>query len=189
VDEARAARAVHEFLAALGEDPDRDGLKETPERVAAAYARLFSGLREDPLEHLNVAFDEGARDLVIVRDLPVASLCEHHLLPMQGRAHAAYLPQGRVVGFSEIALVLGSYARRPQVQERLTAQVADALYTGLGSKGSLVAMELSQSCMTMRHPETTGSTTTTLAARGVFESDAARRAEALALFSGVGGPG
>jgi len=186
VDGERLARAVREILVSIGEDPDRDGLRETPERVAEACALLFSGLGEDPLLHLEATFDEGARDLVVVRDLPVASLCEHHLLPMQGKAHVAYLPGGNVAGFSEIARLVEGYARRPQLQERLTAQVADALYGGLGSRGSVVLLDLHQSCMTMRHPETTGSNTATLAARGVFEGDAARRAEALALLRNGG---
>jgi GTP cyclohydrolase I len=185
VDGERAARAVRELLAALGEDPDREGLRETPGRVAEAWALLFSGLREEPAEHLSVAFDEGARDLVIVRDLPVASICEHHLLPMQGKAHVAYLPDGRVAGFSEIARLVEGYARRPQLQERLTAQVAGALHDEpLGSRGSFVVLHLVQSCMTMREPGTTGSTTVTSAARGVFAQSATHRAEALSLISG-----
>lgn len=185
VDGERLARAVRELLVALGEDPNREGLRETPGRVAEAWAVLFSGLREDPAEHLSVAFDEGARDLVIVRDLPVASFCEHHLLPMQGKAHVAYLPDGRVAGFSEIARVVEGYARRLQIQERLTAQIADALHgEPLGSRGSFVVLDLVQSCMTMREPGTTGSSTVTSAARGAFAESAAYRADALHLISG-----
>lgn len=182
MDEERVARAVREILVAIGEDPGREGLKETPERVAEAYARLFSGLREDPARHLEVAFDEAARDLVLIRDLPVASVCEHHLLPFAGKVHVGYLPDGQVAGFSELAKLVEGYARRPQIQERLTAQVADALHDSLGAAGALVVVEATHSCMTMRNPETTGSVAVTVAARGVFEEDAARRAEVLTLL-------
>jgi GTP cyclohydrolase I len=184
VDRPRIERAVREILAAIGEDPDREGLRETPERVAEAYAHLFSGLAEDPAEHLDVAFDEAARDLVLIRDLPVASMCEHHLLPWTGRAHVGYLPQGRVAGFSELALVVGGYARRPQLQERLTAQVADAVHERLGAAGAVVVVEAAHTCMTMRYAQTSGSVAVTSAVRGVFEEDAARRAEVMALISG-----
>ena len=127
VDGPRVAGAVREILLAIGEDPDREGLVGTPERVAEAYARLFSGLSEDPARHLEVAFEEETRDLILVRNLPMASLCEHHLLPFIGKAHVGYVPNGRVAGFSELARVVEGYARRPQLQERLTAQVADAV--------------------------------------------------------------
>ena len=185
MDEARAARAVREILAAIGEDPDREGLRETPQRVAEAYAHLFSGLREDPARHLEGGFAETARDLVLIRDVPLVSICEHHLLPFAGKVHVGYLPNGRVAGFSEIVRVVGGYARRPQLQERLTAQVADALYGSLGSLGSVVVVEAAHTCMTARIAETTGSTAVTVAARGVFE-DAARRAEVVALLSRAG---
>lgn len=183
MDEARVARAVREILAAVGEDPDREGLAETPERVAEAYAHLFSGLREDPTRHLEGGFDEAARDLVLIRDVPVVSNCEHHLLPFTGKAHLAYLPNGRVAGFSELVRVVGGYARRPQLQERLTTQVADALYGALGSLGSIVVIEATHTCMTARIAETTGSVAVSVAARGVFEEDPARRAEVMALIS------
>lgn len=182
VDEPRIARAVREILYAIGEDPEREGLLETPERVAEAYARLFSGLHEDPARHLEATFDEGARDLVLIRDLPVASVCEHHLLQWTGKAHVGYVPEGRVAGFSELARVVEGYARRPQLQERLTAQVADALQDALGAAGAIVVVEAVHACMTMRNAQTTGSVVVTSAARGVFE-DAARRAEVLALIS------
>jgi GTP cyclohydrolase I len=178
----RIARAVHEILLAIGEDPDRDGLLETPERVADAFTQLFSGLHEDPARHLEGGFAEGARDLVLIRDLPVASVCEHHLLPFTGKAHVGYVPHGRVAGFSELARVVDGYARRPQIQERLTAQVADALLHGLGASGAIVVVEATHACMVMRHAETTGSTAVTSAARGVFEEDAGHRAEVLALM-------
>ena len=184
----RIARAVREILAAIGEDPEREGLVETPGRVAEAYAQLFSGLAENPARHLEGGFAEGGRDLVLVRDLPVTSMCEHHLLPWIGKAHVGYVPNGRVAGFSELARVVDGYARRPQLQERLTAQVADAVYGGLDASGAIVVVEATHTCMVMRRAETTGSVAVTSAARGVFEEDAGRRAEALALISrgGVG---
>jgi GTP cyclohydrolase IA len=183
LDQAGIARAVREVLLAIGEDPEREGLAETPERVAEAYAHLFSGLFEDPARHLEGAFDEGTRDFIFIRKLPVASLCEHHLLPFTGKAHVGYVPNGRVVGFSELARVVEGYARRPQLQERLTAQVADAVYGALGASGTIVVVEAEHTCMTMRGAEAVGSVAVTSAARGVFEEDATLRAEALALIS------
>jgi GTP cyclohydrolase IA len=184
VDQDRVARAVREILAAIGEDPEREGLDETPERVAEAYAHLFAGLFEDPTRYLEGAFAEESRDLILIRNLPVASLCEHHLLPFTGKAHVGYVPSGRVAGFSELARVVEGYAKRPQLQERLTAQVADAVYGALGASGAIVVVEAEHTCMTMRGAEAVGSVAVTSAARGVFEEDAARRAEALALISG-----
>ena len=183
VDEPRIARAVREILLAIGEDPEREGLLETPERVAGAYAELFSGLAEDPACYLEGGFAEEARDLVLIRDLPVASLCEHHLLPFTGKAHVGYVPSGRVAGFSELAHVVEGYAKRPQLQERLTAQVADAVYGKLGSAGAIVVVEAEHTCMSMRGAEVPGSVAVTSAARGVFEEDTGRRAEGLALIS------
>jgi GTP cyclohydrolase I len=183
VDGPRIERAIREILLAIGEDPDREGLVETPERVAEAYARLFSGLSEDPTHHLAIVFEEEARDLILVRDLPMASLCEHHLLPFTGRAHVGYVPNGRVAGFSELARVVEGYARRPQLQERLTAQVADAVYDKLGASGAVVVIEATHTCMTMRGAEVPGSIAVTSAVRGLFEEDAGRRAEVLALIS------
>jgi len=181
-DGARIERAVREILHALGEDPDRDGLEETPRRVAEAYITLFSGLREDPLRHLQTSFDESARDLVLMRDVPFVALCEHHLLPMVGRVHVCYLPGGRVLGFSEIVRVVEGYAARPQLQERLTAQISDALHEGLGSRGSLVVVEAEHTCMAATGAWRPGTTAATSAARGVFAEDPARRAEAIALL-------
>ena len=183
VDEPRIAQAVREILLAIGEDPDREELLETPRRVAEAYAQLFAGLAEDPARHLEGGFAEGARDLILIRDLPVASMCEHHFLPFAGKAHVGYVPNGRVAGFSELAQVVDGYARRPQIQERLTAQVVDAIYEKLGAWGAVVVVEATHSCMTMRRAETTGSIAMTSAARGGFEDDAGRRAEVLALLS------
>ncbi len=188
VDEPRIAQAVREILLAIGEDPDREELLETPRRVADAYAQLFAGLAEDPARHLQGGFAEGARDLILIRDLPVASMCEHHFLPFAGKAHVGYVPDGRVAGFSELAQVVDGYARRPQIQERLTAQVVDAVYKKLGAWGAVVVVEATHSCMTMRHAETTGSIAVTSAARGGFEEDPGRRAEVLALISAGRGP-
>jgi GTP cyclohydrolase IA len=183
VDGLRITRAVREILLAIGEDPDREGLVETPERVAEAYAQLYSGLSEDPARHLETSFEEDTRDLILVRDLPMASFCEHHLLPFTGKVHVGYLPDGRVAGFSELARVVGGYARRPQLQERLTAQVADAVQDKLGASGAIVVVEATHTCMTMRGAEAIGSVAVSSAARGVFEEDATRRAEVLALIS------
>jgi GTP cyclohydrolase I len=183
IDEPRIARAVREILLAIGENPEREGLLETPERVAAAYTQLFSGLAKDPSRHLEGGFTEEARDLILIRDLPVASLCEHHLLPFAGKAHVGYVPNGRVAGFSELARVVEDYAKRPQLQERLTAQVADAVYGTLGASGAFVVIEAEHTCMSMRGAEVPGAVAVTAAARGVFEEDVARRAEVLALIS------
>jgi GTP cyclohydrolase I len=183
VDEPRIARAVREILLAIGENPEREGLLETPERVAAAYTQLFSGLAKDPSRHLEGGFTEEARDLILIRDLPVASLCEHHLLPFAGKAHVGYVPNGRVAGFSELARVVEDYAKRPQLQERLTAQVADAVYGTLGASGAFVVIEAEHTCMSMRGAEVPGAVAVTAAARGVFKEDVARRAEVLALIS------
>jgi GTP cyclohydrolase I len=183
IDERRIARAVREILLAIGEDPEREGLLETPERVAEAYTQLFSGLAKDPARHLEGGFAEEARDLILIRDLPVSSLCEHHLLPFTGKAHVGYVPNGRVAGFSELARVVEDYAKRPQLQERLTAQVADAVFGTLGASGAFVVVEAEHTCMSMRGAEVSGAVAVTAAARGVFEEDVARRAEVLALIS------
>ncbi len=182
VDKPRIERAVREILAAIGEDPEREGVLGTPRRVADAYEYLFSGLNEDPTHHLEVGFAEDYGNVVVVRDIHLASLCEHHLLPFIGKAHLAYAPKGRVVGLSKLARVVEGYARRPQLQERLTAQIADALYGYLGSWGSVVVIEADHTCMTMRGVQKPGSITVTTAARGVFEEDDARRAEVLGLI-------
>ena len=182
VDRPRIERAVREILIAIGDDPDRDGLLGTPGRVADAYAYLFAGLGEDPTRHLEVGFMESARDVVLVRDIPLASLCEHHILPFIGKAHLGYAPNGRVVGLSKLARLVEGYARRPQLQERLTAQIADALYESLGSRGSIVVVEADHTCMTIRGIQKPGSITVTSAVRGIYE-DEALRSEAMALIS------
>ena len=183
IDRPRIERAVREILIAIGEDPEREGVLGTPERVADAYAYLFAGLGEDPTRHLEVGFMGSARDTVLVRDIPLASLCEHHLLPFIGKAHLGYAPNGRVVGLSKLARLVEGYARRPQLQERLTAQIADALYESLGSRGSIVVIEADHSCMTMRGVQKPGSITVTSAVRGIYEEDGALRAETMALIS------
>ena len=183
VDRARIERAVREILLAIGEEPYREGLVETPGRVAEAYAHVFSGLREDPTDHLEVSFAADGHDTVLLRDMPLASMCEHHLLPFVGKAHVGYVPEDRVVGLSEIVYLVEGFARRPQLQERLTAQIADALYEALGSRGTFVVIEAEQLCMTMRGAQKPGTVTVTSAARGIFEQEPGRRAEIMALIS------
>jgi GTP cyclohydrolase IA len=183
IDRPRIERAVREILIAIGEDPEREGVLGTPERVADAYAYLFAGLSEDPTRHLEIGFMESARDTILVRDIPLASLCEHHLLPFTGKAHLGYAPNGRVVGLSKLARLVEGYARRPQLQERLTAQIADALYENLGSRGSIVVIEADHTCMTARGVQKPGSITVTSAVRGIYEEDEALRAETMALIS------
>ena len=183
IDRPRIERAVREILIAIGEDPEREGVLGTPERVADAYAYLFAGLGEDPTRHLEIGFMEEARDMVLVRDISLYSVCEHHLIPFVGKAHVGYAPNGRVVGLSKLARLVEGYARRPQLQEQLTAQIADALYENLGSRGSIVILEAEHLCMTMRGVQKSGSITVTSAVRGVYEEDEALRAEAMALIS------
>jgi GTP cyclohydrolase IA len=183
IDGPRIERAVREVLLAIGEDPGREGLIGTPERVAEAYAGLFSGLDKVPASYLEISFAADSNDAVLLRDLPLASMCEHHLLPFVGRAHVAYVPEERVVGLSEIVHLVDGFARRPQLQERLTTQVADALYESLGSRGSVVVIEAEQLCMTMRGAQKPGTVTVTSAVRGVFDEDPGRRAEIMALIS------
>ena len=185
IDRPRIERAVREILAAIGEDPGRVGLAETPERVAEAYAHLFSGLGDDPASYLEVSFAADSHDVVLLRDVPLASMCEHHLLPFVGKAHVGYVPEERVVGLSEIVHLVEGFARRPQLQERLTARIADALYKDLGSRGSFVLIEAEQLCMTMRGAQKPGTVTVTSAARGIFDEEPERRAEIMALISRV----
>ncbi len=187
-DHARAERAVRELLLALGEDPAREGLRDTPARVARAFAELTAGLRDDPGRHLARVFAEGTDELVVVRDIGFHSLCEHHLLPFSGRAHVAYLPaEGRVVGLSKLARTVEVLARRPQVQERLTAQVADAIAHHLGAGAVGVQLESTHLCMTVRGVRQPEATMTTVAWRGAWRSDAAARAEVAALLRQRGG--
>ena len=183
VDRGRIEKAVREILIGIGEDPNREGLLGTPERVADAYAYLFAGLGEDPVHHLEVGFAEDYRDTVLVRDIPLYSICEHHLIPFVGKAHVGYAPHGRVVGLSKLARLVEGYARRPQLQEQLTVQIADALYESLGSRGSIVVIEAEHLCMTARGVQKPGSITVTSAVRGIYEEDAALRSEAMAMIS------
>ena len=184
LDRARAEAAVRELLIAVGEDPDREGLRETPARVARAYEEVFAGLYADPDEVLNKTFDENHQELILVKDIPVFSSCEHHLLPFHGVAHVGYIPScnGRVTGLSKLARVVDLYARRPQVQERLTAQVADALVRKLDPAGVIVVIDAEHLCMGMRGIRKPGSRTTTSAVRGMLQRSQTSRAEALALI-------
>lgn len=189
VDLDRIEAAVREILAAIGEDPARDGLLDTPRRVAKMYAEVCAGLHEDPSHHLRVTFEADHDEMVLVRDIPLYSLCEHHLVPFHGRAHVAYIPghDGRITGLSKIARLVDGFAKRPQVQERLTAQVADALVSALEPRGALVIIEAEHLCMSMRGVRKPGSLTLTSAVRGIFKENAATRAEAFSMI-GVGVP-
>jgi GTP cyclohydrolase I len=183
VDHARAAAAVRELLIAVGEDPDRPGLADTPARVARAYAETFAGLWQDPGDILSTTFDENHDELVLVKDIPMYSTCEHHLVPFHGLAHIGYIPgaDGRVTGLSKLARLVEVYARRPQVQERMTGQIADALADVLKPRGVLVIIEAEHLCMAMRGIRKPGSTTVTSAVRGIFRDNSATRSEAMAL--------
>jgi GTP cyclohydrolase IA len=185
-DHARAEAAIRELLLAAGEDPDREGLRDTPARVARAYHELFAGLYTNPDEVLDKTFDEAHEELVLVRDIPVYSQCEHHLLPFHGVAHVGYIPneKGRVTGLSKLARLVDLYAKRPQVQERLTSQVADALVRRLEPRGVIVVIDAEHLCMGMRGVRKAGSTTTTSAVRGIFRTSASSRSEALSLIRG-----
>ncbi len=186
VDQARIERAVREILEAIGEDPERDGLQATPGRVARMYAEICSGLHENPDDHLATTFEADHDEMVMVRDIPLYSLCEHHLAPFIGRAHVAYIPNddGRVIGLSKFARLIDGYARRPQVQERLTSQVADALQNTLDPKGVMVVVEAEHLCMSMRGVRKAGSTTVTSAVRGLFRHNVATREEAMRFIQG-----
>ncbi len=177
VDLARLEAAVREMLLAIGEDPDRDGLLRTPERVARAYAEMFAGLRENPRRHLSVTFDEHHHEMVVLRDIPFASTCEHHLLPFTGHAHIGYIPQGRVVGLSKLARLVEGYARRPQVQERLTSEIADAVMEELRPDGCGVVIEAVHTCMSIRGIQKPGATMVTSAVRDGFRRRPETRAE------------
>ncbi|MDQ1432806.1 MAG: cyclohydrolase [Actinomycetota bacterium] len=185
IDHARIERAVREILEAIGEDPDRDGLARTPTRIANMYEEVFAGLYEDPSHHLTVTFEADHDEMVMVRDIPIHSMCEHHLVPFAGRAHVAYIPgdDGRITGLSKIARLVDGFAKRPQVQERLTTQVADALVEVLNPSGVLVLIEAEHFCMSMRGVKKPGSLTITSAVRGLFKSNAATRAEAMSLIT------
>jgi GTP cyclohydrolase I len=184
VDLPRIEAAVREILIAIGEDPDRDGLRKTPARVARAYAELFAGLRVDPAAVLQTSFEANHEELVLVRDIEVTSMCEHHLLPFHGVAHIGYIPgtDGRITGLSKLARLVEVYARRPQVQERLTSQVADMLMDQLKPRGVLAVVECEHLCMSMRGIHKGGSRTVTSAVRGLLRDDPKTRSEAMALI-------
>ncbi|HEX8344472.1 MAG TPA: GTP cyclohydrolase I FolE [Actinoplanes sp.] len=184
VDLARIEKAVREILIALGEDPDRDGLQKTPARVARAYAELFAGLRVDPAKVLKTTFEANHEEMVLVRDIEVMSLCEHHLLPFKGVAHVGYIPgaHGRITGLSKLARLVEVFARRPQVQERLTSQIANMLMAQLDPRGTIVVLECEHMCMEMRGIRKAGARTITSAVRGAFQTDGKVRAEAMSLI-------
>jgi GTP cyclohydrolase I len=184
VDITRIESAVREILLAVGEDPDREGLQKTPNRVARAYGELLAGLQDNPRRHLKTVFHEDYDEVVLLRDIEFHSLCEHHLLPFTGRAHLAYLPAGKVVGLSKLARLVEGFARRPQVQERLTTQIADALMEELNPIGVACVIEATHTCMTIRGAAKPGAMMVTSALRGIFKESPSSRAEVLALISG-----
>jgi len=183
IDKKRIERAVKEILFAIGENPKREGIKETPERVARMYAEIFSGLQKDPGKELKVFHNEEHEEMVMVKDIPFYSICEHHLVPFIGKAHVAYIPtKGKVTGLSKLVRVVEGFAKRPQVQERLTSEIADTLMKRMNPKGVLVIIEAEHLCMSMRGVKKPGSLTVTSAVRGVFQKNEKTRAEALALI-------
>ncbi len=184
VDQAGVRDAVRRIIEAIGEDPTREGLLDTPRRIAGMYEELFAGLQQDPREVLSTGFQESHREMVILKNIPFYSLCEHHFLPFHGQAHVGYVPKGRIVGASKIARVVDILARRPQMQERLTGQVADAIAEGLSPDGVAVVIEAEHLCMTMRGVQKPGTTLITSAIRGAFRRRAVTRSEFLALVRG-----
>ena len=184
IDQERIAAAVRDILEAIGEDPQREGLLGTPRRIAQLYAELFSGLRRDPREVLSTGFHESQRDMVILKDIPFYSLCEHHFLPFHGHAHVGYVPEGRIVGASKIARAVDILAHRPQLQERLTGQIADSMMEGLNPDGVAVIIEAEHLCLTMRGVQKPGTVLVTSAIRGGFRRRAVTRSEFLALVKG-----
>jgi GTP cyclohydrolase I len=183
VDLPRIERAVREILAAVGENPDREGLLETPARVGRMYAELFGGLHLDPARHLKRVFIEEYDELVLVKDIPFNSMCEHHLLPFIGKAHLGYLPRGKVVGLSKLGRIVDEISKKPQVQERMTHQIADLMSTELDAKGVIVVLEAEHSCMTIRGVKKPGALTITSAVRGLFKSNPSSRAEVMSLIN------
>lgn len=184
IDKDRIRKAVRELIEAIGEDPEREGLRDTPRRIADMYAEIFAGLSRDPSEVLGVTFEENHQEMVILRDIPFYSTCEHHFLPFHGVAHVGYIPRGRILGISKIARVVEIFARRPQLQERLTAQIADALMESLQPQGVGVVVEAEHLCMTMRGIKKAGAKVVTSASRGTFRDRAVTREEFLSLIRG-----
>ncbi len=189
IDHPRIESAVREILIAVGEDPDREGLLETPARVGRMYAEMFSGLHKDPRIHLQKVFTESYDEVVLVKDISFCSMCEHHLLPFSGTAHVGYLPNGKVAGLSKLARVVEEISRRPQVQERMTEEIADVVETELTTRGVAVVLEASHSCMTIRGVRKPGSMCITSAMRGDFRENLSSRAEILGLIMGHGKTG
>ena len=186
MDHDKIKEGVRLLLEGIGEDPQREGLLDTPRRVAEMFEEIFAGLEQDPAEHFKVMFNEDHREMILVRDIPLYSMCEHHLVPFIGKAHIAYIPgkDGRICGLSKLARLVDVFARRPQVQERLTSQIAEEIVKHLDPAGVIVVVEAEHLCMSMRGVRKPGTTTTTSAVRGVFQTSAATRAEALALIHG-----
>lgn len=184
IDRERIKAAVNELLLAIGEDPSREGLLDTPRRIADMYAEIFGGLSVDPLEYLGVGFEVSHDEMVILRHIPFYSMCEHHFLPFHGEAHVGYIPDGRVVGISKLARVVEAYARRPQLQERLTSQIAEAIMEGLNPDGVAVVIEAEHLCMTMRGVQKPGSRMVTSGMRGLFKQSSVTRGEFLSLVGG-----
>ena len=183
MDKERIQNAVREILIAVGEDPDREGLLETPKRVANMYEEIFAGLTEDPKQHIKLFNEQSNDEMVIVKDIPFYSMCEHHLLPFFGKAHIGYIPSdNKIIGLSKLARIVDNFAKKPQVQERLTSDIADFLYDNLLPKGVAVIMEAEHMCMTMRGARAAGSKTQTSALRGIMRTDAKTRAEVLSLL-------
>ena len=182
VDEARIEKAVREILSAVGEDLNRDGLKDTPARVARMYGELLAGMHDDPNTHISRVFNENYDEIVLLRDIPFYSICEHHLMPFIGSAHVAYLPSGKILGVSKLARIVDCFARRLQTQERLTYQIADCLMTNLKPQGVAVVLEAAHSCMTIRGIKKPGSVMVTSAVRGLFRKDPRSRNEIMSLI-------
>lgn len=184
IDKGRIEAAVREILAAVGEDPEREGLKETPARVARMYAEMFGGLHVEPGRHLRRVFEEQYDEMVLVRDIDFHSMCEHHLLPFMGQAHIGYIPRGKVTGLSKLARVVDEVSRRPQVQERMTHTIADLMESELDAKGVIVVLEAEHTCMTIRGVRKPGALTITSAVRGLLKNNLSSRAEAMSLING-----
>ncbi len=187
MDRSKIEAGVRLILEGIGEDPSREGLRDTPRRVADMYEEIFSGVGQDAAAHVAVTFDEGHQEMVLIRDIPLYSVCEHHLVPFMGRAHVAYIPgkHGRICGLSKLARVVEVFAKRPQVQERMTSQIADTLVEHLDPQGVLVVIEAEHLCMSMRGVKKPGAITTTSAVRGIFATNVATRAEAMSLIKGA----
>ena len=182
IDTERIEKAVREILIAIGEDPQREGLLKTPNRVARMYSELFAGLNDNPKRHVQQVFTENYDEIVLLKDIPFYSMCEHHLLPFMGQAHVGYMPRGKVVGISKLARIVASFARRPQVQERLTTQIAEFLMNEIDARGVAVVMEATHTCMTIRGVKKPGSRMVTSAMLGVFRKDARSRSEVMSLL-------